>query len=402
MASEKSAKKAFSLKGPLLLVAIVAGLAGLFALGFLPRLQRQRTLEAEAGELASKPAAVSIVRPTRSGRTTAVRLPGNIQALSDTVINARADGYLERRTVDIGDRVQAGQLLAVIETPELDQQVNQQRSNLAQAQADLKQRQVNLDLYRTTLERWQNLGRQGAVARQDVDERTSTYQAQLEAVAAQQATIRSQQAELNRLLALQNFKQVRSPYAGIITARNVDNGALVSSSGNTRTNLFTVAKTDRVRIFINVPQPFAPGVKVGQSAHVLVQEYPAPFTGRITRTAGALDPASRTMLTEVQVDNRDGRLLPGMYAQVELSGRRTAPPLVIPASTLIVRAAGPEVAVVGINSTIHLQKIALGRDFGDTVEVVSGLTGNEQLVVNPTDDAVPGAKVQVERGAGPS
>ncbi|BAC88816.1 efflux RND transporter periplasmic adaptor subunit [Gloeobacter violaceus] len=375
---------------------VVGGLlfGGLFALGLLPRLTRQQELLAAANEAASETSVVALARPTRAAAPAPVRLPGNIQALQETVVNARSDGYLRRRLVDIGDRVRSGQLLAEIDTPELDQRVSELRSTLAQARADLQQQEANLALARTTFERWRTLREERAVSQQDVDERQSAYRAQMAAVEAQRANLRARQADLDRQVALQNFKQVRAPFSGIVTARNVDTGALIAA-GSSQNGLFRVAKTERLRIFIDVPQTFAPAIRAGQSARVSVQEYPRPFEGRVTRTAGALDPAARTLRTEVQLDNRNDRLLPGMYAQVEIAGRRVSPPLTVPANTLLVRAGSTQVAVVGSDSVVHLRRVGLGRDLGETVEIVSGLVGSERLVVNPGDEIAEGKKVEV-------
>ncbi|MBW4697170.1 MAG: efflux RND transporter periplasmic adaptor subunit [Aphanocapsa lilacina HA4352-LM1] len=382
---------------PKVIAGLVAGgllIGGLFALGLLPRLTRQQELLAAANEAASETSTVTLAQPTRATAPAPLRLPGNIQALQETVINARSEGYLRRRLVDIGDRVRSGQLLAEIDTPELDQQVSELRSTVAQARADLQQQQANLSLARITFERWRTLREERAVSQQDVDERESAYRAQMATVEARRANLRARQADLDRQVALQNFKQVRSPFSGIVTARNVDTGALIAA-GSSQNGLFRVAKTERLRIFIDVPQTFAPAIRPGQSARIFVQEYPRPFEGRVTRAAGALDPAARTLRTEVQLDNRDGRLLPGMYAQVEIAGRQVSPPLTVPANTLLVRTGSTQVAVVGADHVVRFRRVGLGRDLGETIEVVSGLTGNERLVVNPGDDITEGKKVEV-------
>lgn len=386
--------------GKWIAVALGGGvvLGALFIFGLLPRLDRQKELRATARENATGTTPVTVIRPVRSALGAPLTLPGNIQALAETTVSAHTGGYLRRRLVDIGDRVRGGQLLAEIDAPELDQQASELRSNLAQARAELQQQQANLELNRTTLGRFQSLGNQGAVSQQDVDERTAQFRAQQATVEAQRSTVRAREADLGRLAALQAYKQVRAPFSGTVTARNVDSGALVGTGSNGENNLFKVARTDRLRIFINIPQIFAPAVRVGQIARVRVREYPDAFVGRIARTAGALDPAARTLLTEVQIDNRKGRLLPGMYAEVQMESRRTEPLLIIPANVLVIRSAGPQVAVVGADHRVHLQKIGLGRDLGASLEVLTGLRGSERLVVNPGDEIVPGARVEIAPG----
>ncbi|MBC7882703.1 MAG: efflux RND transporter periplasmic adaptor subunit [Anaerolineae bacterium] len=369
--------------------------AGLLGLGILPRLERQSTLQAAAEGVKTRAAVVTVIRPIRAESTTQTQLPGNIQALQEGTVYARADGYIKQRFVDIGDHVQKGQVLALLDTPEVDQQASELRSTLAQSRSDLQQFKANQELAQTTAQRWQNLRTEGAVSQQDVDERVTALQTRQAAVESQQATIRARQADVSRLVALQSFKQVRAPFAGIITARTVDSGALVTA-GTSQSGLFKIAFTDRLRIFVNVPQTVAPAIHAGQTAHVLVQEYSGrTFKGVITRTAGALDPATRTLLTEIQLDNRDHALLPGMYAQVALVAKRSAQPFTIPDSTLIIRAKGPQVALVDSNHVVHYHNVVLGRDDGATIEVLSGLSGNEQIVVNPGDEIIDGAQVRI-------
>jgi RND family efflux transporter MFP subunit len=237
-----------------------------------------------------------------------VVLPGNIQAIEETPIYARANGYLRRRLVDIGDQVRGGQLLAEIETPELDQQLMQARANLQQARA-------TLELARIMAERWDELERRERVARQEADQQRSALAVSQATFNAAQATVNAQEANVRQLETMQSFRRVTAPFDGIITARHVEAGALITAGSNTTTpQLFTVARIDTLRIYVNVPQPIVPSMQPGQTAQVLVQEFPQrSFTGQVIRTANALDPASRTLLTEVQLSNRDATLLPGMY-----------------------------------------------------------------------------------------
>jgi RND family efflux transporter MFP subunit len=312
---------------------------------------------------------------------------------------------MKKRYVDIGDRVKSGQLLAEIEAPELDQQVNQARAALDQVRAALEQASANLQqgqaqeqLAKVTAERWKNLQSKGVVSKQEND----TYQSQWaaaqasvlaleKAVASARSNINAAQANLSRLTELQGYKDVYAPFAGVITVRNVDVGALVTEG---TTLLYRMAQTDRLRTYVNVPQSDAGSVRVGQIARLSILDLAGhEFVGTVTRTANALDPASRTLLTEVQVQNSGGLLLPGMYAQVDLTTPRKNPPVLIPGDTLVVRSNGPQVGVVGADRIVHFQRLQLGRDFGDKIEVLSGLEPGQQVVVNPGDTVQEGAKV---------
>jgi RND family efflux transporter MFP subunit len=341
----------------------------------------------------------------RSAATGTLILPGSIEPVTEAPVLARASGYIQKRYADIGDRVKAGQLLAEIEAPELDQQVRQAQaaveqagSGLEQASANLQQGKANEQLAQVTASRWDKLVSKGVVSKQDNDTYQSQYQAAQanvqaleKAVAAAHSNVLAAQANLARLVELQGYKSVYAPFAGVITVRNVDVGALVSEAS---TLLFRIAQTDRLRTYVNVPQSDASSIHVGQKARLLIADLGGrQFTGTVTRTANALDPASRTLLVEVQVPNADGALLPGMYTQVDLTTPRISPSLLIPGDTLVVRANGPQVAVVGATRTIHFQPIQLGRDYGDKIEVLSGLEAGQQVVVNPGDTVQEGAKV---------
>ncbi len=387
-----------------LLLAVVIVVA--FFKGYIPHRRNEATLAAEADNAAKEAPTVTVVGVERSPASGNLVLPGSIEAVTEAPVLARASGYIQRRYADIGDRVKTGQLLAEIEAPELDQQVLQARatleqagSALEQAKASLQQGIANEQLAKVTAERWKSLVAKGVVSRQDNDTYQSQYAAQQanvqaleKAVAAAQSNIAAAQANLSRLTALQDYKAVKAPFAGVITMRNVDVGALVSEAS---TLMFRIAQTDRLRTYVNVPQSDAAGVHVGQTARLAVNDLGGRlFTGTITRTASALDPASRTLLTEVQVANTDGALLPGMYTQVDLTTPRKNAPLLIPGDTLVVRSSGPQVAVVDPSSrTIHFQPVQLGRDYGDKIEVLSGLEASQQVVVNPGDTVQEGAKV---------
>jgi RND family efflux transporter MFP subunit len=323
---------------------------------------------------------VSVVHATRSPANTELELPANVQAFIETPIYARTDGYLKRWLVDIGGKVKEGELLAVIETPEVDQQLKQSVAALAQAEA-------NLELARITAERWQNLLPYDGVTRQEVDQNVGAYKARL-------ADFRAAQADVDRLKDLKSFQRVVAPFNGIITARDIDIGALISAG--TTQELFRLAQTDMLRVYVSVPEIYSRSMRPGTRADLSVDEYPnQTFPGRVVRSAGAIVPNSRTLLTEVRVLNRNGELLPGSFGEVKFHIALPNAPLVIPANALLFRSKGTQVALVTQNLTVHLQDVALGRDFGTSAEVVSGLTPQDEIIVNPSDSISEGTQVTI-------
>jgi RND family efflux transporter MFP subunit len=389
-------------------LAIVAALvlAGAFFAGYLPETNRQTALAKEAKEeaVALPPVNVAIVEQASS--KSLLSLPGSIQAVTEAPVLARASGYIKTRYVDIGDRVKAGQLLADIDAAELDQQVrqakatvDQARASLEQANANLREGQTNSQMAKLTYQRWDSLVQKGAVSRQDAD----TYKSQYEALgqnvqsldkAVNMATsnIAAAEANLSRLTELQGYLKVRAPFAGVITLRNVDTGALVTE-GNTL--MFRIAQTDRMRTYVNVPQADATSVRVGQIAQLKIPDLPQKtFNGTVTRTANSLDPATRTLLTEVQVANDGGQLLPGMYSEVSFTTPRQEPPLIIRADALVTRSDGSYVAVVGDDNVVHFQTVAVGRDYGDQLEILGGLRKGQKVVISPGDVVREDAKVK--------
>jgi len=385
-----------------LLVLIVAG----FLAGYLPRQKREQVLAAETKTNAESLPSVTVTPVVRGDSQAGLVLPGTIQPGTEAPVLARASGYVRKRYADIGDRVQEGQVLAEIEAPELDQQIlqaqatlQQSRSAVEQAEASLQQGRSNENLARITAERWKNLVSRGAVSRQENDVYQAQYAAQQsnvqaleKAVAAANSNVGAIEASLARLRDLKSYQTVRAPFAGVITQRNVDTGVLINE-GNTL--LFRIAQTGLMRTFINVPQSEADSVRVGLTATLDMVDMPGrKFTGKVSRTSNALDPASRTLLTEIEVMNPDGRLLPGMFTQVDLMVPRRDPPLLIPGDTLVIRSDGPQVAVVDAQNQVHYAKIKLGRDFGDRLEVLSGVEPGEQLIVNPSDFVREGVKVK--------
>ena len=376
-----------------------------FLTGYIPLQKRRALIVGEAQQQEEAQPRVEVVEVGRSSRSSEMELPGNIQAFTEAPILARADGYLKRRMADIGDRVRSGQPLAEIEAPELDEQVQQAKANLQQARAALDQALANYtqgkstaELARVTAERWGRLVARGVVSKQENDQYQAQYQAQAanlqaleKAIAAQRSTVSAAEANLARLEKVESYLVVKAPFDGVITLRNVDVGALVNA-GNTL--LFRIAQTATLRTFVNVPQANAGLIRPGQTAHLTVSNLPGrEFSGAVARTANALDPNSRTLLVEVHVPNADGALLPGMYARVDLSSTRTNPPMLIPSEALIVRADGVSVALVRPDHTVHLQKIQVGRDYGDRLEVSSGLKEGDMIIPNPGDAAREGLQV---------
>jgi RND family efflux transporter MFP subunit len=388
----------------LLLVAALA-VAGYF-LGYLPKLKREQVLAAESrAEIQTLPV-VNVETVKRSSGQSNLVLPGTVQAVTEAPVLARATGYIRKRYVDIGDRVQAGQVLADVEAPELKQQIrqamatiDQAQQNVQQAEAAVIQARANANLAKVTRDRYKTLFEQKVISQQDYDTRQAQFeaaeanvQALEKAIGAAKSNASASEANLARLNELLGYQTVKAPFAGVITLRNVDTGALVNE-GNTL--LFRIAQTGRLRTYLNVPQADADSVRVGQKATLKVSDLKGrQVIGTVARTANALDPATRTLLVEVQIDNAGGALMPGMYTQVDLSVPRRNPPLLIPADTLVVRSDGPQVAVVKADGVVHFARVDLGRDMGETIEALAGVEEGDRLAVNPGDVVREGAKVK--------
>jgi len=382
-------------------VAIIIAFLG----GYVPLAKRKALIAGEALERQEALPRVRVVQLTRAPRASEMELPGNIQAITEAPILARANGYIKRRMADIGDRVAAGQPLVEIEAPELDEQVRQAqaareqaRAGLEGALANLEQGKANMELARVTAQRYASLVTQGAVSRQENDVYQAQYHAQTasvnaleKAIAAQRSNVGAAEANLARLESMRSYRLVKAPFAGVITLRNVDVGALATAGS---TLLFRIAQMDTLRTYINVPQSNASFIRPNETATLQVSNLPGRiFTGTVARTANSLNPGSRTMLVEVHVANRDGALLPGMYAQVSLSNTREHPPLLLPSDALMVRPEGTQVAVVDSDHTVHLKNIQVGRDYGDRMEIVSGLQEGDTVIPSPGDLAREGLKV---------
>jgi RND family efflux transporter MFP subunit len=329
----------------------------------------------------SNATSVAVTHPGRLDANQSVTLPGNVQAFVETPIYARTDGYLKQWYVDIGGRVKAGQLLATIETPEVDQQ-------LRQAEAAQLQAEVNLYLAKATAERYQNLLKSDGVSQQEVDQNESAYK-------ARQADLNAAAANVARLKDMQSFQQITAPFAGIVTARDVDIGALISS-GNAK-ELFRLAQIDVLRIYVNVPEAYGNDIHLGMPSDLHVTEFPnRTFAGKVAHTSGAIDTASRTLLVEVQVPNPKGELLPGSYAEVDLHFNTGSPALTIPSNALVFRSSGPQVVAVDNAGKVHLHNVTIGRDLGTSLEILSGVAPNDSIVVNPPDSISDGMAVAVQ------
>ena len=367
--------------GVLILVVALVIVAAIVIAGVVPRLRAKAEVRTETDNLAVP--AVNVIHPKRGSPQQEIVLPGNIQAFIDAPIYARTNGYLQSWYFDIGARVRKGQLLAIIDTPEVDQQ-------LQQARADLNTAQANLRLSEITNNRYDGLKNTDSVAQQDVDNARGDF-------AAKKATVDSAAYNVKRLEDLQSFTKVYSPFDGVITARNTDIGQLINSgSASPAKELFHVAATRTLRVFINVPQQYSVAAKPGLSADLTLAQFPGrKFQGKLVRTANAIDLASRTLLVEVDVDNTTGELLPGAFTEVHLKIPADIPTFILPVNTLIFRAQGLQVAAVENNNTAKLLPITLGRDFGAEVEVVSGLTGQESIIASPPDSIIDGEQVRI-------
>ena len=346
------------------------------------RMSDAKTLEAHSLESAEQYVRVSIVRGGGGGEP--LSLPGTLQGFVQAPVSARAGGYLRRWTKDIGSRVRQGELLAEIETPELDQQ-------LSQAIAARNQTEASLELAHSTVERWEALRKRDAVSQQELEERRSAY-------VQARANLEGADANVERLRQLESFKRVLAPFAGVITKRNVDIGDLIDSNKP----LFLLSQTDPLRVYVNVPQAYAQLVRAGQPAVVRQTELRGrSFRGEVARTSGAIDTGTRTMQAEITLPNPEGVLLPGAFVNVELSAAPSGV-LTVPAGTLLFRREGVQVARVDEAGTVHLLPVRLGRNFGESVEVLQGLKGQERLVLNPSDSLASGDKVQVVADAKPA
>jgi RND family efflux transporter MFP subunit len=359
--------------------------AGLLISGILQREHTTATLKTETADMAVP--TVSVVQPKRAAPSQEIVLPGNVQPYITSPIFARTNGYLEHWYFDIGAHVKKGQLLAVISSPEVDQQLEQARSNLATAQA-------NLELASITKTRYEGLKKTNAVSQQDVDNAVGTYN-------ANKAIVDADQAAVQQYSALVSFEKVYAPFGGVITARNTDIGDLINSgsNANVKTDLFHIAQPGVLRVYVNVPQEFSQQTRPGLTADLKLEEFPGRmFKGKLVRTAEAINYATRTLLVEVDVNNPSGELLSGAYAEVHFKVPGEASTYILPVDTLLFRKEGLNVAIVE-NGKAKLVPVVPGRDFGTSIEIVSGLKGNESVIESPPDSIVTGEQVQIAQQA---
>ena len=353
---------------------------GALALGFLPRWHQRQTAMADMNELAIP--TVSVVSPTLEKSENGLVLPAEIKPWREASIYARANGYLKDWVADIGAHVHADQLLAEIETPDLDQQ-------LEQAKAQLELSQANLHLAQTTDARWKELLKTASVTEQEAAEKAAGRETAAASVAADHANVR-------RLEELVAFQRVIAPFNGTITIRSVDNGDLIVA-GSGGQELFHIAQTDKLRVYVRVPEPYASGIAPGELATLTTPASPGrPFTAKVTTTSEAISTISRTLLAELEVDNSQHQILPYSYGEISLKGNNTNLSLTLPSNTLLFRAQGLQVGVVHPDGTVELHSVQVGRDFGQTIEIRSGVTPADRVITNPTDSLVDGAKVRIQ------
>ncbi len=365
----------------MILVLFIGTLAATFFFGIQPRREAFAALEKETAN--RNVMTVSVISAKTSGPSREVVLPGNVQAFSDTSIGARTDGYVKRWHAEIGQRVKAGDLLVELDTPEVDDQ-------LRQAVAELESADASYKLAVATATRWEDLAKTGIVTKQDLEEKRGQ-------LATRKAALEGARFNTDRLRKMQAFKRLYAPFAGVITARNVDVGTLVAvGGGSTARELYHLAATHRMRVFVNVPQIYAHEAVPGIEAELTLAEFPGRrFRGTLARSTQAIDASSRTLLAEVDVDNASGELLPGSYAEVHLKLAAATKALTLPVNALLFRPEGVMVAVVTPDQHAKLMPIKLGRDFGTELEIASGLTGTESIIINPSDSLASGTPVRV-------
>jgi RND family efflux transporter MFP subunit len=367
-------------------IALVV-VAALLVSGIWSRVRARTTLKAETAQVALT--SVSVVSPKQTAPAEEIILPGNVQPFITSPIYARTNGYLKKWYFDIGAHVKQGELLAVIETPEVDQQLQQARSNLLTAQA-------NLDLAAITKSRYQGLLKTNAVSQQDADNAAGTYN-------ANKAIVEADQAAVDQYAALVSFEKIYAPFDGVITARNTDIGDLINSgsNANVKTDLFHIAQPGTLRVYVNVPEEYSRGIKVGMAGDLALTEFPGrTFQGKLVRTADAINATTRTLLIEIDVANPTSTLLTGSYAEVHLKVTTQPSTFIIPVNTLIFRSEGLRVGVVK-DGKVTLTAVTPGHDFGNQIEIVSGLKLDDQVIINPPDSVVTGQQVQIVQAALP-
>lgn len=412
---------------------VIVAAIGVIFLGWLPRHKRNQQIDNDARRQAQSVPHVQVVRIEQPPPTSELMIPGTTLAYTEAYIYARASGYVTRRLVDIGDRVHEGQLLATIDAPELDKQVSQARSTLQQSESNLAQMEAQLHLASLTWDRYKVLVGKGVFSRQEGDTQEANYRVADANVRAAENTVQANRDNVERLIVLQQYERVTAPFSGMITARNIDVGTLISSggsglgttsstapgttqsaaqgnnqgpSGNLSSSttpttggsqggeMFAIANIDRLRILISIPEAYTSLVRVAQKAELFFQELPnEKLEGRVTRTSASIDQSTRTLLVEVQAPNRGGRILPGMYVVVNLIEAKEKPPILVPGESIVVRGGQTVVAEVQ-DGVVHFRRVSIGRDYGDQTEIVSGLKPGDVVAINVSDEVLENAKVE--------
>lgn len=373
-------RRALMVVGVALLILIVAG-----AIRLITRASHEEALAKET-EQQTIPT-VAVVHPLAEKPDEELVLPGSLLAFEESPIYARTNGYLVRWYKDIGSRVNEGDLLGTIDTPEIDQELNQ-------AKAAREQIVAQLELAKISAQRWENLRKSDSVSAQEADQQTSGYR-------QAQANLAAADANVRRLEQLEGFKKVYAPFSGVITKRNVDPGALINAgAGAAGRELFDIARVDPLRVYTSVPQAYAPFIRVGASTAVTLQEFPGQrFSAKVARTAESIDPNTRTLLTEVDVPNKDGRLLPGSFGEVHFAVGSNVNKVTVPVNAMLFRSQGPQVAVVGPDKKIQLRSINIGKDYGTTLEILGGVSIQDQVVINPSDSLENGQEVNLAQAS---
>ena len=367
-------RKALLVVAVIVVVLAVSGAASMYS-----RIRASRVLVAEANS--SSVPTVAVVHPISESPDEELVLPASLQAFEESPIYARTNGYLLHWYKDIGSRVTKGELLADIDTPEIDQE-------LLQARATRQQVAAQLEIAKVSTDRWENLRKTDSVSQQEADMQASSYQQAVANLAASDANV-------HRLEQMESFKRVYAPFSGVLTKRNVDPGALINA-GSTGKELFDVARVDPLRVFASVPQSYSPAIKVGMGVYLTLQELPGQkFTGTVARTADAIDPATRTLLTEIDVPNPDGRLLPGSFGELHFKPAINVARLTVPVNAMLFRQEGARVAVVGPDNKVQLRPISIGRDYGSTLEILGGVTADDRIIINPSDSLEEGQVVRI-------
>jgi RND family efflux transporter MFP subunit len=373
-------RKALMMVGLFLLLLLIAG-----AITLWEHVSHSQALAKET-ERETVPT-VAVVYPQSEKPDEQLVLPGSLQAYEESPIYARTSGYLVRWYKDIGSRVTKGELLAKIDTPEVDQELNQMRAARQQTLAQLELAKISAD-------RWENLRKSDSVSAQEADQQVSGYK-------QAQANLAASDANVRRLEQLEGFKDVYAPFSGVLTRRNVDPGALINAgAGVAGRELFDIARVDPLRVFTSVPQAYAPNIRVGEQTVITLQEFPGQkFSGKVARTSQAIDPSTRTLLTEVDVPNKDGHLLPGSFGEVHFAVGTNVNKVTVPVNAMLFRSEGPQVAVIGSDNKVQLRPISIGRDYGSTLEILGGVSSTDRVVVNPPDSLEEGQQVNVAQPA---